>query len=146
MHGFRAAMEAEGATVPDAYVRPGEFTYETGLRGAAALLDLVEPPTAIFTGNDEIALGVIETARSRGLRVPEDLSLVGFDDTDLAQMASPPLTTVRQPLREMGAAALRTALRLADGDKVVSHHIELATELVVRASTAPPAEEAPARK
>ncbi|MGW0082339.1 LacI family DNA-binding transcriptional regulator [Streptomyces sp. NPDC003393] len=146
MHGFRAAMEAEGATVPDAYVRPGEFTYETGLRGAAALLDLVEPPTAIFTGNDEIALGVIETARSRGLRVPEDLSLVGFDDTDLAQMASPPLTTVRQPLREMGAAALRTALRLAAGDKVVSHHIELATELVVRASTAPPAEEAPARK
>ncbi|WP_028804803.1 LacI family DNA-binding transcriptional regulator [Streptomyces sp. 142MFCol3.1] len=138
MHGYRAAMEAEGAPVPDAYVRPGEFTYETGLLGAAALLDLKEPPTAIFTGNDEIALGVIETARARGLRIPEDLSVVGFDDTDLAHMASPPLTTVRQPLREMGGAALRTALRLANGDKVESHHIELATELVVRASTAPP--------
>ncbi|NUR00045.1 MAG: LacI family DNA-binding transcriptional regulator [Streptomyces sp.] len=141
MHGYRAAMEAEGARVPDAYVRPGEFTYETGLLGAAALLDLEEPPTAIFTGNDEIALGVIEAARARGLRVPEDLSVVGFDDTDIAQMASPPLTTVRQPLREMGGAALRTALRLANGDKVESHHIELATELVVRASTAPPADE-----
>lgn len=66
--------------------------------------------------------------------------MVGFDDTSLAQMASPPLTTVRQPLREMGAAALRTALRLANGEKAESHHIELATELVVRASTAPPPE------
>ncbi|MEV0204543.1 LacI family DNA-binding transcriptional regulator [Streptomyces sp. NPDC050788] len=142
MHGYRAAMEAEGAPVPDTYVRPGEFTYETGVLGAAALLDLEEPPTAIFTGNDEIALGVIETARTRGLRIPEDLSVVGFDDTDLAQMASPPLSTVRQPLREMGGAALRTALRLADHDKVESHHIELATELVVRASTAPPGKHA----
>ncbi|MFC8404877.1 LacI family transcriptional regulator [Actinospica acidiphila] len=141
MHGYRAAMEAEGAPVPEAYVRPGEFTYESGLAGAAELLDLDEPPpTAVFAGNDEIALGVVETARARGLRVPEDLSVVGFDDTSLAQMASPPLTTVRQPLREMGAAALRTALRLANGEKAESHHIELATELVVRASTAPPPE------
>ncbi|MFF2996948.1 LacI family DNA-binding transcriptional regulator [Streptomyces sp. NPDC057950] len=138
MHGYRAAMEAEGAQVPNASVRPGEFTYETGLLGARALLELKEPPTAIFAGNDEIAVGVIESARARGLRVPDDLSVVGFDDTSLAQMASPPLTTVRQPLREMGGAALRTALRLANGEKVESHHIELATELVVRASTAPP--------
>ncbi len=143
MHGYRAAMEAEGQRVPEAYVRPGEFTYETGLTGASALLDLEAPPTAVFAGNDEIALGVVETARVRGLRVPEDLSVVGFDDTSLAQMASPPLTTVRQPLREMGAAALRTALRLANGEKLESHHVELATELVVRASTAPPREEPP---
>jgi LacI family transcriptional regulator len=62
---------------------------------------------------------------------------VGFDDTHLAQMASPPLTTIRQPLREMGSAALRTALRLAAGEKIESHHVELATELIVRGSTAP---------
>lgn len=141
LHGYRAAMEAEGAPVPDGYVRPGEFTYETGLLGAAALLDLDEPPTAVFAGNDDIAVGVVETVRARGLRVPEHLSVVGFDDTSLARMASPPLTTVRQPLREMGAAAMRTALRLANGEKLDSHHIELATELVVRASTAPPREE-----
>ncbi|WP_221350279.1 LacI family DNA-binding transcriptional regulator [Streptomyces beigongshangae] len=140
-HGYRAAMEAEGARVPDAYVLPGEFTYETGLLGATALLGLREPPTAVFAGNDEIAVGVIEAARTRGLRVPEDLSVVGFDDTNLAQMAAPPLTTVRQPLQEMGGAALRIALRLADAEKVESHHIELATELVVRVSTAPPCEE-----
>jgi LacI family transcriptional regulator len=137
MHGYRAAMEADKVPVPKTYVRQGEFTYQTGQLGAAALLDLAEPPTAVFTGNDEIALGVIETARTRGLRIPEDLSVVGFDDTLLARMASPPLTTIRQPLREMGRVALRTALRLANGGTVDSHHIELATELVVRASTAP---------
>ncbi|BET46347.1 MULTISPECIES: LacI family DNA-binding transcriptional regulator [Streptomyces] len=145
LHGYRAAMEAGGLPVPDAYTRPGEFTYETGLGGAAALLDLDEPPTAVFAGNDEIAVGVVEAARARGLRVPEDLSVVGFDDTSLARTASPPLTTVRQPLREMGGAALRTALRLANGERVDSHHIELATELVVRASTAPPRAAPPER-
>ncbi|TDV44320.1 LacI family DNA-binding transcriptional regulator [Actinophytocola oryzae] len=137
VHGYRAAMEAARAPVPRGYVRPGEFSFQNGLAGAAALLDLAEPPTAVFAGNDDIALGVIETARGRGLRTPEDLSVVGFDDTILARTASPPLTTVRQPLREMGGVALRTAIRLADGEKVESHHIELATELVVRASTAP---------
>lgn len=137
MHGYRAAMEAEDARIPRSYVRAGEFTYQSGQHAAIALLDLAEPPTAIFAGNDEIALGIIETARARGLRVPEDLSIVGFDDTLLARMAAPPLTTVRQPLREMGAVALRTALRLANGEKVESHHVELATDLVVRDSTAP---------
>jgi LacI family transcriptional regulator len=137
VHGYRAAMEAEKVPVLRSYVRPGEFAYRTGVTGAAALLDLGKPPTAVVAGNDEIALGVIETARTRGMRVPEDLSVVGFDDTRLAQMASPPLTTIRQPLREMGGVALRTALRLAGGEKLESHHIELATELVVRASTAP---------
>jgi LacI family transcriptional regulator len=137
MHGYRAALEAEKVSVLRSYVRPGEFTYRSGLLGGAALLDLDSPPTAVVTGNDEIALGVIESARVRGLRIPEDLSVVGFDDTLIARMASPPLTTVRQPLREMGGVAVRTAIRLADGEKVESHHIELATELVVRASTAP---------
>jgi LacI family transcriptional regulator len=78
---------------------------------------------------------VIEAARARGLLVPQDLSLVGFDDTQAARMASPPLTTVRQPLREMGRVAVRTALRLAVGEPVDSHHVELATLLVVREST-----------
>jgi LacI family transcriptional regulator len=136
-HGYRAAMEARTTPVPEAYIRSGEFAFQTGVQGAAALLDLAAPPTAVFAGNDEIALGVVEAARTRGLRVPEDLSVVGFDDTLLARVASPPLTTVRQPLREMGGVALRTALRLADGEKLESHHVELATELVVRASTAP---------
>jgi LacI family transcriptional regulator len=144
MHGYRGAMEVEGAPVPDEYVRTGRFSYEHGIAGGAALLDLPEPPTAVFAGSDETALGVIEAARARGLRIPEDLSVVGFDDTPVARLAAPPLTTVRQPLREMGAVAVRTALRLAAGEAVDSHHVELATELVVRQSTAgPPASAGP---
>jgi LacI family transcriptional regulator len=139
--GYRGAMEAAGAPVPDGYVRTGNFLYGGGLAGGAALLDLPERPTAIFAGSDETALGVVEAARIRGLRVPADLSVVGFDDTQVARFASPPLTTVRQPLREIGAVAVRRALRLTVGEKVDSHHVELATELVVRGSTAPPPEE-----
>lgn len=135
LHGYRAAMEVEGAHIPRGYVRFGHFQYRDGFVEGGAVLDLPTPPTAIFAGCDESALGVMEAARARGLRIPEDLSIVGFDDTQIASMASPPLTTVRQPLREMGAVALRTALRQANGEKIDSHHVELATELVVRGST-----------
>jgi len=137
MHGYLAAMDAGGAEVLPGHVRTGGFLYHDGVVGGAALLDLPKPPTAVFAGSDETALGVMEAARARGLRVPDDLSVVGFDDTQLARMASPPLTTVRQPLRQMGSVALRTALHLASGERVDSHHVELATELVVRGSTAP---------
>jgi LacI family transcriptional regulator len=139
MHGYRAAMETAGAPVPPGYVTMGLFDYDSGVAKGGAMLDLPEPPTAIFAGCDEVALGVVEAARTRGLRVPQDLSLVGFDDTQLARIASPPLTTVRQSLREIGGVALRTALRLAAGETIESHHVELATSLVVRGSTAPPA-------
>jgi LacI family transcriptional regulator len=140
LQGYRAAMEATALPVPDGYVRYGTFHHRDGVREGADLLDLPEPPTAVFAGSDETALGVLEAARSRGLRVPEELSVVGFDDTSVARFAAPPLTTVRQPLREIGAAALRRALRLAAGERIDSYHVELATELVVRDSTAPPAE------
>ena len=139
LHGFRGAMESAGLSVPPDYVTDGDFLYQDGFAGGCAVLDLPEPPTAVFAGSDELALGVIEAARARGLRVPEDVSVVGFDDTQVARLASPPLTTVRQPLREMGGVALRSALRLAARDPLDSHHVELATELVVRRSTAPPA-------
>ena len=138
LQGYRAAMEAAGAPIHDGYVHQGEFRYRDGVVSGAALLDLPQPPTAVFAGSDETAAGVMEAARKRGLRIPEDLSVVGFDDTQVAWFASPPLTTVRQPLQEMGAVGLRTALRLAKGEKLDSHHVELATELVVRHSTAAP--------
>jgi LacI family transcriptional regulator len=146
MHGYRAAMEAAGAPVPPEYLMNGEFRYRYGVAGGTSLITLAEPPTAVFAGSDEIALGVMEAARAHGMRVPDDLSLVGFDDIQPARMASPPLTTVRQPLRQMGGVALRTALRLANGEKIESHHVELATELVVRGSTARPAQTAAASR
>jgi LacI family transcriptional regulator len=136
--GFRSALERSGVTLPEEFVHSTmDFHYEDGLRGAPRLLSLVQRPTAIFAASDELARGAIEAARSVGISVPDDLSIVGFDDTEIARIASPPLTTVRQPLQEMGAVALRTALRLVAGQKIDSNHVELATELVVRASTAP---------
>jgi LacI family transcriptional regulator, galactose operon repressor len=136
--GFRAAMDAAGLAVPEGYVQPGRFRFEDGVLGGAAVLELPQAPSAVFAACDEVAAGVVEAVRARGLRVPQDLSVVGFDDTQLARHTAPPLTTVRQPLREMGGVALRTALQLAAGERLDSHHVELATELVVRHSTVAP--------
>jgi LacI family transcriptional regulator len=137
LQGYRAALETAGVEVPAEFVRSGGFLHEDGLVQGRALLDLPEPPTAVFAGSDETAAGVLEAARERGLRVPGDLSVVGFDDTEVARLSSPALTTVRQPLGDMGKVALRTALRLATGEEIDSHHVELATELVIRQSTGP---------
>ncbi|MFG1699684.1 LacI family DNA-binding transcriptional regulator [Nonomuraea sp. NPDC049309] len=135
MHGYRAAMEAAEVPVRPEYVRTPGYCFEDGVREGAVLFDLPEPPTAVFAASDESALGAIQVARGKGLRIPEDISVVGFDDTQIAAMHAPALTTVRQPLREMGAVALRTALRLAAGERIDSRHLELATELIVRDST-----------
>jgi LacI family transcriptional regulator, galactose operon repressor len=136
--GFLAAMAAVAEEVPDEYLlSSADFCYEDGVVGGSRLLDLPTRPTAIFAGNDELAAGVLEAARGRGILVPQDLSVVGFDDTQVARIASPPLTTVRQPLQDMGAVAIRTALMLAADEKIDSQHVELATKLVIRSSTAP---------
>ena len=137
MHGFRGTMHTAGIPVTEGYVSSEQQTYGDGVARGTELLDLSDPPTAVLAFSDELALGVVEAARVRGFRIPADLSVVGFDDTQMARLSSPPLTTVRQPLREMGALALRTAVRLAAGARVDFRHVELATELVVRGSTAP---------
>ncbi len=137
LDGYRAALDAAGLPVADELIRPGDFYHESGFRGAGALLDLPDPPTAIFASSDQMALGVYEGLRQRRLRVPEDVSVVGFDDLPEARWSSPPLTTVRQPLAEMGTLAARTLLRLAAGEDTESPRVELATDLIVRDSTAP---------
>ncbi len=109
------------------------------MAGARQLFALADPPTAIFAGNDAIALGVLDEARLQGIHVPEQLSLVGFDGTDITEQSVPRLTSVAQPLQEMGRTALRSILRLANGETLESTHVELATQLVVRDSTAAPA-------
>jgi LacI family transcriptional regulator len=138
LHGYRAALENAGIAPRPEYVVNEDFLYDVGRRAGGQLLDLAGRPTAIVGGSDAIATGIMEAARVRGLRVPDDVSVTGFDDTELATMASPPLTVVRQPLREMGRVALKSVLQLAAGDALDSHHVELATELVVRGTTAPP--------
>ncbi len=139
LHGYLAALRANNVPANPDYVLPGRFNRESGISGARQLLALDDPPSAIFAANDVIALGVLDEARQQGIRVPEQLSLVGFDGTDLTEQSVPRLTSVAQPLQEMGWAALRTVLRLAKGETLESSHVELATRLVVRDSTAPPA-------
>jgi len=140
LDGYRAALDAAGVGVDRQLVREGDFYHESGFAGGAALLDLADPPTAIFASSDQMAFGVYEAVRRRGLRVPDDVSVVGFDDLPEVRWSSPPLTTVRQPLTEMGRLAARTVLRLAEGESVENAGVELATELVVRESTARPTE------
>lgn len=136
--GYRSAMNAAGLPIREEWIRFGDFHRTGGARHAADLLDLAEPPTAIFAGSDLQALGVLETARARGLRVPDDLSLVGYDDIPLADWVSPRLTTVLQPLKEMGREAARLAIRLSQGPVSPTPRMDLATRLVVRESTAAP--------
>lgn len=138
-HGYLAALMARGIPTQPEYMIVGAFSHEFGVAATRKLLALPEPPTAIFAGSDSTALGVLEEARRQGLRIPADLSLVGFDGTKLTEQTLPRLTSVAQPLKEMGRAALRSVLRLANGEVLESPHVELATELVVRDSTAAPA-------
>ena len=136
--GYHAALRRAGLPVDDGLVLHGDFFPEGGRAGARRLLDLTDPPSAIFAGSDLQALGVYEEAHGRGLRVPEDLSVVGFDDLTIARYVTPPLTTVRQPLNEMAAGAVRMVLSMSSGDHPEqATRIELATNLVVRSSTVP---------
>jgi DNA-binding LacI/PurR family transcriptional regulator len=137
LDGYRAALESAGVPVDPSLIREGEFEIADGLKHTMALLRLSDRPTAIFALNDGMAIGVYRAASQAGLRIPEDLSLVGFDDYPLDEWLVPPLTTVRQPLREMGAAAARMVLELAEGRPLAENRRELATELVVRSSTRP---------
>lgn len=137
--GYRTALETAGLAFDPALVRRGDFHVRSGYRELASLLTLPDRPTAVFAGSDLQALGVYEAARDAGLRIPDDLSVIGFDDLPVARWLTPELTTIRQPLQEMAAAGARLAISLARGTHPESHRLELATSLVVRQSTAAPA-------
>jgi len=137
--GYHAALAEAGIASDPALEVEADFEIVDGLEAGGTLLDLPEPPTAIFAFNDNIAIGVLQAARARGVRVPEDLSVVGFDDVEHATIVTPTLTTVRQPLAEMGRTAVSLLTRLLERQRFETLHIELATRLVVRESTAPPA-------
>jgi LacI family xylobiose transport system transcriptional regulator len=137
--GYRAALETAGLPVDPALLKVGDFHHETGYRAGLELLRSPNPPTAVFAGNDLQALGLYEAARELGLRIPEDLSVVGFDDLPIARLVGPPLTTVRQPLMEMAETAAKLVLNLGREDGTSgATRVELATSLVVRNSTAAP--------
>jgi LacI family transcriptional regulator len=142
--GYRTALAASGRLAAAELVRAaGEPTVAHGLTAARDLLALPEPPTAIVAFNDKVAIGAMNAAAERGLRVPGDLSVVGFDDLELSRVVTPRLTTVRQPLEEMARMGAELLLRLIDGREIDTLHVELATELVVRDSTAQPGQVSP---
>ena len=136
--GYRAALDGAALPYDPELVRYGDFHHLGGYDRARELLALPDPPTAVFAGSDEQAFGVVEAARVAGLAVPADLSVVGFDDLPMSRWASPPLTTVRQPLAEMGRVASQMLQLLMEGRPLDSSRVELATSLVIRSSTAGP--------
>jgi DNA-binding LacI/PurR family transcriptional regulator len=138
MAGYSSALTEAGLPVePDLVVRT-LLTREDGYTAARDLLSRPDRPTAVFTANDMQALGVYRAARELGLRIPYDLSVVGFDDVPAVAWVDPPLTTVHQPLAEMAVAATELALALGRGEDVPQVGVEIATTLTVRESTAPP--------
>jgi LacI family transcriptional regulator len=140
IEGYHAALAAAGVLPTSDLVAEGTYETASGYAAANVLLDLADAPTAIFAANDNMAAGALRAARDRGLTVPVDLSVVGFDDADLATIVSPQLTTVRQPLAELGRTAVNLLTRMLERQRVETLRVELATKLVVRETTGPPPE------
>lgn len=141
MTGYTAALADVGVLPAAGLLRfVDEPRVADGYRAACELLDQPERPTAVAAFNDKIAVGVLRAARERGLRVPADLSVAGFDDTTISEATDPMLTTVRQPLAELGRMAVTMLVRLINRHVLDARHVELATDLVIRDSTAAAAE------
>ncbi len=137
LEGFRKGLKEHGLSLPKKYIVEGAYNFDTGVSCTQKLLQLKEPPTAIFLGNDEMAVGAYQAARKAGLKIPDDISIVGFDDTPMAARVWPPMTTVRLPIREMGAAAAKVLLSF-DGDERPKERITFLPQIVIRESTAAP--------
>ncbi len=131
--GYRRALDRAGITFDPQLVCDGEFDFDSGVRGANRLLNLPEPPTAIFASNDDMAAGVLAVAHDRNLNLPAELSVAGFDDTTLARTVWPPLTTIHQPMAELAQTAAEI---LIEGGDIT--HRRLPHQLIERASIAPP--------
>jgi LacI family transcriptional regulator len=139
LRGYRAAGQALGLAYRDEYVAYGDFYAESGREQTARLLALPEPPTAIFAAADMMAIGAIRAVAEAGLRTPQDISIVGFDDIQLAPHVNPPLTTLRQDKLGLGGAAGDALVARIAGAPGRPALLQLPVELVVRGSTAPPA-------
>jgi LacI family transcriptional regulator len=141
LFGYRRALDRAGIMFEPQLVAQGLFDFDSGVRAGARFLSMPEPPTAVFASNDDMAAGVLSIAHDRGIDVPGELSVAGFDDTTLARMVWPKLTTIRQPVRELAYAATELLL---DG-KPVSHR-RLPHELIERDSVAPPPRRGPSQE
>lgn len=143
--GYREALEFAGIPVDPALILEGNYLLGDGYQQTCAMLDLPEPPTAIFAGNDAQAAGVYRALYERDIKIPGRMSVMGFDDVMYSPQMSPPLTTIRQPLVEIGRMAANMLLRLIEGHSLEATHVELSTSLVIRESCAPPMQQLQAR-
>ncbi|EXS71869.1 LacI family DNA-binding transcriptional regulator [Sphingobium sp. Ant17] len=138
--GFELALAEAGISLPRSLIADGQYTFESGQSASESLFDLSPRPTAIFASNDEMAAGVLYAARQRGIAVPEELSIIGFDDTPLTTRVWPPLSTVRWPIVAMGRAAALKLIGTAIGEgSEVNEPSMFSSTLIRRASVAPPA-------
>jgi LacI family transcriptional regulator len=138
LDGFLSAMKDANLTVPDNFILEGNYEYRSGLDAGESLLQQAQRPTAIFASNDEMAAGVIAAAHKSGISVPDELSIAGFDDSVIATVVWPQLTTVRQPIKEMAAAAVNMVIKQCRGqtkDELTARKLPI--ELIMRESTAP---------
>jgi len=135
LDGYRAALHDHGVAPDPELIREGLFQQPRGYAAAVELLNLENPPTAIFASNDVMAFGAMEAARERGKKIPDEMSIIGFDDIPQAAQVHPTLTTIRQPLEEMGRRAAKMLLEIIQNPERPAEKIELSTELVVREST-----------
>ena len=138
LQGYVQALRRSGMTVDPHYIARGDFTYEAGANALEQLLNLPQPPTAIFCHSDVMALGALSMAKRRGFRVPDDLSIIGFDNIALAEFCDPPLTTVAQPRFDIGREAMLLLLSQLNGHTVSSGSRLLDCELVLRGTPRAP--------
>ncbi len=134
LDGYRAALLDNGISYDQDLVQPGSYSKESGYYSTCALLNSSNPSTAVFASNDLSAFGAMEAARSRGLSIPEDISIIGFDDIPQCLLTYPQLTTIHQPLEQMGHIAARMLVEQIENPELPPRHITLATKLVIRDS------------
>jgi LacI family repressor for deo operon, udp, cdd, tsx, nupC, and nupG len=136
--GYRQALEEAGITFDESLVGEGNFNFERGMDATDRLMRASDPPTALFCANDDSALGAMKRLADLGLRVPDDVSVVGFDDIDAAARTNPPLTTVRQPRLDIGQTAMRMLIDMLEGRPLANREVILPTRLILRESAAAP--------
>ena len=141
LRGFRVGLAEFGLNIPDRYLLTGGYTFDSGVECGNELIEMEQPPTAVFCGNDEMAVGVYKAARDAGVSIPEDLSVIGFDDSPIAERIWPTLTSVRLPIEHMGRIAAQ--LLVSNHDRMSMEPpsaVSVMPSLVVRDSTCAPRE------
>lgn len=133
--GYKRALEEAGIAFDDVLVAEGDYSYDSGIEALAHLLEQSDKPTAVIAATDEMALGVIHGAQDRGVSIPEDLEVIGFDNTRLSLMVRPQLTTVVQPTYDIGAVAMRLLTKLMNKEQVDDQIVELPHRIEERQST-----------